>query len=151
MEYLYKTGIVSAHLQHLKDEKSYFDIEYAIDNVQPLIVQRLTTEVSEEVTNNLEERQQDIEINKINLSMVKIDDHKRQLTFCDTDLPQNMAYTKILLNEQLKLLKVLEKIYLTLLKLERSGHPNYQLKTLTYKMFDEAGKLHILAFLYRFL
>lgn len=149
MEYLYKTGIVHAHLQQLKDDKSYFDIEYAIDNMQPLIVQRLTTEVSEEVTNNLEQRQQDIERNKINLSMVKIDDHKRQLTFCNTDLPENMTHTKILLNEQLKLLKVIEKIYLTLLKLERSGHPNYQLKTVTYKMFDEAGRLNLLAFRYR--
>ena len=149
MEYLYKTGIVSVHLLHLKDEKSYFDMEYAVDKMQPLIVQRLGSEVMDEVENHMNQEQRNIDKSKILLSMADVDDHKRQLTFCNTDLQQNMSHTKILLNEQLKLLKVMEKIYLILLKLERSGHPNYQLKKTTYKMFDEAGKCTLRTLFYR--
>lgn len=143
MEYLYKTGIVNVHLEHLKDEKSYFNIEYSVDKLQTLISQKFNSVINEEVGNDIEQEHRNMEKNKITLCMAEVDDHKRQLTFCNIDLQQNMVHTKILLNEQLKLLKVIEKVYLTLLKLERSGHPNYQLKKATYNMFDEGGELKL--------
>jgi hypothetical protein len=142
MEYLYKTGTVSVHLKRLMNEQSYFEIEYSIDKIQTQIVRILSTEDDEETENQIKEEQRETEKIKFNLSMADVDDHKRQLTFCNIDLQQNMAHTKILLNEQLKLLKVIEKIYLILVKLEMSGHPNYQLKEEKYEMFDKAGKLN---------
>ena len=79
---------------------------------------------------------------KFNLPMADIDDHKRQLTFCNIDLQDNMAHTKVLLDEQLNLLKVIERIYSLLIKLEVSGHPNYQLKEEKFEIFDQTGQLN---------
>jgi hypothetical protein len=141
MEYLYRTGIASVHLKRLMNEQSYCEIEYSIDKMQTQIVRVPSAEDDEEVEDKMEEEQRESEKIKFKLSMADIDDHKRQLTFCNIDLQQNMVHTKILLNEQLKLLKVIEKIYLILVKLETSGHPNYQLKEEKYEMFDKASKL----------
>lgn len=142
MEYLYRTGTINIHLRRLTSVQSYFDIEYSIDKIQSQIVRVPSTEDDEEIGNQVTEEQKESEKIKVYLSMADVDDHKRQLTFCNIDLQQNMARTKILLNEQLKLLKVIEKIYLILVKLEMSGHPNYQLKEEKYEIFDKAGKLN---------
>ncbi|CAF1558203.1 unnamed protein product [Didymodactylos carnosus] len=76
---------------------------------------------------------------KLTLSMADIDDHKRQLTFCNVDL-HNMPHKKILLNEQLKILNIIEKINSVLLELEISGHPEYQLRSEKYDIYDRTGE-----------
>ncbi|CAF4535916.1 unnamed protein product, partial [Rotaria sp. Silwood2] len=58
---------------------------------------------------------------QVTLSKTDIDDHKRQLTFCNVDLQQDMFAKKILLNEQLKLLHVIDKIYSIFIKFEMAG------------------------------
>ncbi|CAF0985043.1 unnamed protein product [Didymodactylos carnosus] len=42
-------------------------------------------------------------------------------------IKDNMPYKKLLLQEQLKILRIIEQIYSILLELELSGHPEYQL------------------------
>jgi hypothetical protein len=143
MEHLYKTGTVNIHLKGLMNEQSYFEIEYFIDKFQTQLFRASSVGSNEETEETVEKEQQEMEKIKFNLSMTDIDDHKRQLTFCNVDLQQNMPHTKILLNEQLKLLSVIEKIFLVLGKLEMSGHPNYQLKEEKYEIFDKAGKLNV--------
>ncbi len=140
MEHLYKTGIVTVHLNRFINEPSCFEIEYSIEKMQSQLVRMF----SEENQDDMEKEQHEIEKIKFNLSMTDIDDHKRQLTFCNIDLQQDMIHTKILLNEQLKLLKVIENIYLILVKLEMSGHPNYQYQEETYAMFNKYGKLNFI-------
>jgi hypothetical protein len=124
MEHLYRTGTVKIRLRALMNEPSYFEIGYSINKVQ--------TEESQE--------EQKSEIIKFALSMSDVDDHKRQLTFCNVDLQENMQYKKILLNEQLKLLKIVENIYAIHVKLEMAGHPDYQLKEVDYEIHDRTGK-----------
>ncbi|CAF5183416.1 unnamed protein product, partial [Rotaria magnacalcarata] len=71
-----------------------------------------------------EDRPQDLKRTKFVLSMADINDHKRQLTFCNVDLPSNMSHKKVLLSEQLRLLEIVEKIYSMFVKLEIAGHPD---------------------------
>jgi hypothetical protein len=145
MEYLYKSGTVSVHLKRLMNEQSYFEIEYSVDKMQTQILRMVSAEDDEENQDMIEKEQRQTEKIKFNLSMADVDDHKRQLTFCNIDLQQNMAHTKILLNEQLKILRVIEKIYSVLVKLEMSGHPNYQLKEEKYEIFDKTSKLNFVS------
>jgi hypothetical protein len=144
MEYLYKSGTVSVHLKRLMNEQSYYEIEYFVDKMQKPILRMGSAEDDEENQDVVEKEQRQTEKIKFNLSMSDVDDHKRQLTFCNIDLQQNMAHTKLLLNEQLKILRLVEQIYSVLIKLERSGHPDYQLKEEKYKIFDEMSKLNFL-------
>ncbi|CAF4187948.1 unnamed protein product, partial [Rotaria magnacalcarata] len=134
MEYLYKTGTVQIRLRNLMNEQSYFEIAYSIDT--------LTTEFSRSNEFDCDEKDKNIQkqdTTKATLSMDDIEDHKRQLTFCNVDLKQYMIDKKILLEEQLKLLDTIEKIYLMLLKLEKAGHPNFQLKEYSYDIYDRPG------------
>jgi len=126
MEHIYKTGQVHIHLQRLINEQSSIEITCS------------TAKTSNESIDDEEEEQ-----NKFlfTLSSSDIDDHKRQLTFCNVDLQTEMIYKKILLNEQLKLFKLIEKIFSILLKLEMAGHPNYQLRKLDYDIFDTQGNI----------
>jgi hypothetical protein len=110
MEYLYKSGTVNIYLRHLMNEQSYFEISYSIDRIQGQAI----------------DNRREAEKLKSNLSMGDVDDHKRQLTFCNVDVEQNILYKKALINGQLKLLQIVEKIYSNLIKLELSGHPDYQ-------------------------
>lgn len=146
MEHLYKTGIVTVHLNRLLDEDSHFDIEYSIEQKYSKWIQTS----KEDNQKGVRKVQQQIENRKYNLSKTDIDDHKRQLTFCNIDLQQNMIHEKILLNEQLKVLDIIEKIYSILVELEISGHPNYQYKEKTYELFDKDGKLNFIS-LYLFI
>jgi hypothetical protein len=143
MEHLYRTGTVKIRLRRLMNEQSYFEIGYAINKVQTDASQGTHAEDDEYVQHNQEEEQQQqrkSELLKFTLSMSDIDDHKRQLTFCNVDLQENMLYKKILLNEQLKLLKIVENIYAIHAKLEMAGHPDYQLKDEDYEIHDRTGK-----------
>ena len=135
MEHLYKTGTVKIRLRRLMNEQSYFEIGYAINKVQTDMSQATHTDDDE-----YGQQQRKSELLKFTLSMSDIDDHKRQLTFCNVDLQENMLYKKILLNEQLKLLKIVENIYAIHAKLEMAGHPDYQLKDEDYEIHDRTGK-----------
>ena len=132
MERIYKTGKVNIRLRRLMNEKSYFEIEYSID--------KISMQANEEDNTDNDEIQQ-AEKPKVKLSMADVDDHKRQLTFCNVDLQPQMIYKKTLLNEQLKLLQLIDRIYSMLLKLEMAGHPNYQLKPIDYDIYDTYGKI----------
>jgi hypothetical protein len=135
MEHLYKTGVVTIRLGRLANEPSYFQIEYSIDKIRAFAsTQNLDQEVEQE------ERPEDVKITKFTLSMADINDHKRQLTFCNVDLPSNISYKKVLLSEQLKLLQIVEKIYLIFVKLEMAGHPDYQLRAERYDIHDKTSK-----------
>ena len=124
MEHLYKTGAVDIHLRHLLNESSYFEIGYSIDRNQG---------------QTTEDNRQELERIKFTLSMADIDDHKRQLQFCNVDVQQNRFYSKALIESQLKLLQKIEKIYLILKKLEMSGHPDYQLRDEHYEIHLQSG------------
>src|SRR5689334_4858851 len=92
MEHLYKTGIVTIRLGRLMNEPSYFEIEYSIGKMRASTsIENLDEEVQQE------ERSQDVKSTKFILSMTDINDHKRQLTFCNVDLPSNMSHKKVLL------------------------------------------------------
>jgi uncharacterized FlgJ-related protein len=133
MEHIYKTGLVNIRLRRLMNEQSYFEIEYSID--------KATISMNSENNFDSDDEIQQREKIKFLLSMADIDDHKRQLTFCNVDLQQKMIYKKKLLNEQLKLLQIIEKIYSILLKLEMAGHPHFQLKEEVYEIYDRYGKI----------
>jgi hypothetical protein len=133
MEHIYKTGLVNIRLRRLMNEQSYFEIEYSID--------KTTIYMNSENNFDSDDEIQQREKIKFLLSMADIDDHKRQLTFCNVDLQQKMIYKKKLLNEQLKLLQIIEKIYSILLKLEMAGHPHFQLKEEVYEIYDRYGKI----------
>jgi hypothetical protein len=135
MEHIYKTGMVNFHLRRLMNEQSYFEIEYSIDKMTTLMNSEDDFEQEDEI-----QRQQ--EKHKFILSMADIDDHKRQLTFCNVDLQEKMIYKKILLKEQLNLLQIIEKISSILQKLEMAGHPNFQLIENHYEIYDRYGRIN---------
>ncbi|CAF1176839.1 unnamed protein product [Adineta ricciae] len=116
MEYFYKTGVVNIHLQRLINKQSHYDIEYSIgsDNKQQI---------------------------KSTMPMTDVADHRRQLTFCTSDLLVNEAYRKDLITEQLKLLEVVERVFSIQVKLENSGHPKYQCKEEHYQIYDTPDQL----------
>lgn len=145
MEHLYKTGEVKIYLRHLMNEKSYFEIMYSIDKIETDRLVRTNSEDNDEEQYNPEAEHDQRRSKKIKftLSMSDIEDHKRQLTFCNVDLQENMASRKILLNEQLKLLKIIENIYSILDKLETTGHPDYQLREDQYEIHDRTGKIKV--------
>jgi hypothetical protein len=125
MEHLYKTGTVDIRLRHLMNEPSYFEIGYSIDRNQG---------------QQADDNRQEFERIKFLLSMADVDDHKRQLTFCNVDIQQNIIYNKVLINSQLKLLQTIEKIYSALKQLEMAGHPDYQLRDEHYEIHLQYGK-----------
>ncbi|CAF4403313.1 unnamed protein product, partial [Adineta steineri] len=88
MEHLYKNGIVNIYLQHITRKSSYYEVVYLIDRIQV-----------EQVAEN--DRIQ------FQLSMSDIDDHKRQLIFCNVDVQTNLIYKKTLINGQLKLFQII--------------------------------------------
>jgi hypothetical protein len=125
------------------NEQSYFEIKYSIDDVSTQTNNHNNFDSDEQLEDkgNDENQQHQREKLKFLLSMADIDDHKRQLTFCNVDLQQKMIYKKTLLKEQLKLLQTIEKIYSILLKLEMAGHPNFQLKEDNYEIYDRYGTI----------
>jgi len=123
MEHLYKTGVVHIRLRRLINEQSQYEIEYSIDKISD------PTNVQQESI-------------KYSLSMTDIDDHRRQLTFCTSDLLTDMPYKTLLLTEQLKLLQIIERIFSTLIKLEISGHPEYQCFEEHYQIHDIHGNAY---------
>lgn len=134
MEHLYKSGIIKIHLRRLMNEQSCFEIEYSIGKKVIVIDNNSDLDNEDDVENQHEKL-------KVILSAADIDDHKRQLTFCNVDLQQKMAHKQILLREQLKLLEIIEKIYSILLKLEMVGHPHFQLRDNQYEIFDRYGTI----------
>ena len=130
MEHLYKSGSVEIHLRHLMKEQSYFVIPYYIDRTQGQAANAAEND----------EHRQEIEQMKFTLSMADVEDHKRQLTFCYADVEQNAFYSKGLIDGQLKLLQTMERIFLTLKKLEMAGHPDYQLRDEHYDIHLRLGK-----------
>jgi hypothetical protein len=129
MEHLYKTGVVDMRLRQLMKEQSYFEIGYSIDRIQGQTLNN---------TENEEQRREQERI-KFVLSMADVDDHKRQLTFCNVDVQQNVFYSKALIKGQLKLLQTIEKIFSALKKLEMAGQPDYQLRDEHYDIHLQYG------------
>ncbi|CAF3736616.1 unnamed protein product, partial [Adineta steineri] len=130
MEHLYRTGTVKIRLRRLLNEESFFQIGYSI--------KKIPNETIEDDNDNDEQK---TELLKFILTKSDIDDHKRQLTFCNVDLQENMFYKKILLNEQLKLLQIVENIFNILCKLETAGHPEYQLREEDYEIHDRTNEI----------
>ncbi|CAM4822618.1 unnamed protein product [Rotaria magnacalcarata] len=128
MEHLYKSGSFRVYLRHLTRKPSYYEVGYVIERIQGGIKKAPGDDDKQEVNDEI------IQAKKIQflLSMSDIDDHKRQLTFCNVDVQQNLIYKKALINGQLKLLQTVENIYHILTKLELAGHPDYQLRDESY-------------------
>lgn len=124
MEHLYHSGLVRIQLKRLINEESKFEIEYSINKTQSSI-----------------KEQKESEKIKFLLARSEVDDHKRQLTFCNVDLSEAMKSKKILLNEHLKLLNLVNQMYLMMVKLEMAGHPDYQLKEETLQLSDRTGQI----------
>ncbi|CAF1619663.1 unnamed protein product, partial [Didymodactylos carnosus] len=128
MEHLYKTGTVHIYLQRLINQQSRVEIKYYIEK-------RRNTNPNDD--NNVDGKQEKNEEKlEVIMTMSDIYEHKRQLTFSNVDLTDNMLHKRLLLNEQLKVLNVVEKIYSILSKAETSGHPVYQLKNEKYEIYD---------------
>ena len=132
MEHLYRSGVVHIQLRCLINEESKFEIEYSIDKPHTLIKDDLENPINENA---------EPEKIKFILTKSEVDDHKRQLTFCNADLSEAMKSKKILLNEQLKLLTAVSSIYLKMIQLEMAGHPDYQLKQETLQLSDRTGEI----------
>ena len=122
MVHLYKNATVHITLQELVRKSSFYEIHYSIDQIH-----------RGEVQQDQPMAQQTKKIDLI-LSMSDIENHKRQLTFCNVDTQQSLIYKKALINGQLKLLKVIDNIYQILQKLELAGHPDYQLHRKEYEI-----------------
>jgi hypothetical protein len=138
MAHLYHSGVVHIQLRRLINEESKFEIEYSINKTQSLIKDDPENPVDE---NGRFPEQAEPEKIKFVLTTSEVDDHKRQLTFCNVDLSETMRSKKILLNEQLKLLNIVNNIYSTMIQLEMAGHPDYQLKEETLQLSDRAGEI----------
>ena len=143
MEHLYRTGMLHVRLSNLVSQQLCFEITYSIAR-RPIKINKSNESDDGEADSRQDTSQErDTEI-LFTLSMSDISDHKRQLTFCNIDLQQHMIDKKILLEEQLKLLDTIENIYYILIKLEKAGHPNFQLKEYGWELYDQIGNiLHI--------
>ena len=136
MQHLYRSGIVHIQLRRLINEESKLEVEYSINKIQTINNTDLenTTDETDEIAQ--EEKPGKIQFT---LTLPEIDDHKRQLTFCNVDLSEEMKINKLLLNEQLKLLDLISNIHSTMIQLEIAGHPEYQLKKETLMLSDRSG------------
>ncbi|CAF4523413.1 unnamed protein product [Rotaria socialis] len=121
MDHLFKTGTVSFHLRRLMRQQSCYEMGYSIDRFQGAM--------NVATRENIQAPARKI---PFTLSMSDIDDHKRQLTFCNVDVKENAQHRKYLIEGQLELLKVIGKIYHIFIKLELVGHPDYQLRDQSY-------------------
>ncbi|CAF3397525.1 unnamed protein product [Rotaria sp. Silwood2] len=139
MEHLYKTGTVNIHLRHLLNEQSSLEISYSIEKIQTTAINHQNNIEMDSKGEKIDKQQDEIQFT---LSMSDIDDHKRQLTFCNVDLHKDMSHMKILLDEQLKLLKIIGDIHSTIIKLETNGHPNYQLIDMHYNIHTKTNQLN---------
>ena len=138
MEHLYRSGVVHIQLRRLINEESKFEIEYSINKTQTSIKDNSEGLVNE---NDGFLQQEEPEKIKFVLAASEVDDHKRQLTFCNVDLSEAMKPKRILLNEQLKLLNTVNDIYSTMIQLEMAGHPDYQLKEENLQLSDRTGEI----------
>jgi hypothetical protein len=140
MEHLYKTGVVNIRLQRLINEQSHYDIDYSIDKISNQVMRSNDSGDEQHVDSGNNEGIQQEQI-KFTLSMADIDDHRRQLTFCTSDLLDNMAHKTLLLTEQLKLLQMVEEVFSIHMKLEISGHPDFQCTEVHYEIHDRYGMM----------
>jgi hypothetical protein len=127
MEHIYRSGVVHIQLGRLINEESKYELEYSINKSQ--------TPIKDDLENAAQERI------KFILSRAEVDDHKRQLIFCNVGLSEALESKKILLNEQLKMLTIVNNIYSKMIQLEVAGHPNYQLKEETLQLSDRTGEI----------
>ncbi|CAF2171203.1 unnamed protein product, partial [Rotaria magnacalcarata] len=155
MKHLYKTGVVHIRLRHLLDEKSDLEIDYSNNKNQDTTMNRANSnrEDEQEANNNQDDTDEEYDDDddneeeffkdnvKYTLTKTDIDDHKRQLTFCQVDLQEDMIDKKILLDEQLKLFKLIDEIFSLFIKLEMIGHPNYQLRDRHFKIYPRNNKI----------
>ncbi|CAF1683350.1 unnamed protein product, partial [Rotaria magnacalcarata] len=140
MEHLYKTGIVNIRLQRLINEQSHYYIDYSIDKISDQTMRINHTDGKQHAGSENDESIQQEQL-KFTLSMDDVDDHRRQLTFCTSDLLDNMVYKTLLLIEQLKLLQMVEKVFFIHVKLEISGHPDFQCTEEHYEIYDLHGHI----------
>lgn len=119
MEHLYRTASVRIHLRRLVGKTTFYEVSYSIDRLQ-------------DETNNMSAKEQNENRAKVSMqlvmSMSDVDDHNRQLTFCNVETQQSLAYKKSMIDGQLRLLKTMEQIYQICKRLELAGHPDYQLR-----------------------
>lgn len=141
MEHLYRSGTILMRLRRLTNEESYFQMGYSIKKIQNTAA---TTDEAPGWGHANRVQRNEAEQIKFTLSMAEIDDHKRQLTFCNVDLSDKAQYRKLLLTEQLNMLKIVEDMFLTLCKLEMAGHPKYQLKEENYRIYDHSDSVETL-------
>lgn len=132
MENLYRTGKVSIHLQYLLDKPSYYEITYAL--------RRTSSSMRNDEGEADNDDYRDNEGPRYTLGMPDIDDHKRQLTFCNVNVQENLATKTPLVNGQLTLLDVVNDIFRVYKELESVGHPDFQLKEDTLDIHLEQSK-----------
>lgn len=140
MEYLYRAGSVKVCLRGLIHESSYYEISYYLKKQETSGEFMDGTQANITTVNDGIEREASRGKLVFKLSLADIDDHKRQLTFCNADLVNSRTYRSVLLEEQMKLLSIIEKIYRMQRKLEMSGHPNYQMKEEHWDICDTYGQ-----------
>ena len=139
MEHLYRTGRVHIHLQRLINEQSAYDINYFIEKTS-CVRNRNEHADNDDCIENEDASGKSQEKLTFKLSMSDVEDHKRQLTFCNVDLLASANYKTMILEEQLKLLGIIDKIFNAYVKLEMAGHPNFQMLEKQIEIYDSFGK-----------
>lgn len=119
MEHLYRTASTQIQLHRLVGKTSSYEVSYSIERFQDRTNNTLNKEPNE---NKSKVTMQFV------MSMSDVDDHKRQLTFCNVETQQNLVSKKSMIDGQLRLLKALEEIFQICKRLESAGHPDYQLR-----------------------
>ncbi|CAF1578446.1 unnamed protein product [Rotaria magnacalcarata] len=140
MEHLYKTGVVNIRLRRLINEQTHYHIDYFVDKISDQTVRVNESDGKQHADNETATIIQQ-EQNKFSLSMSEVDDHRRQLTFCSLDLLDSLTHKTLMSKEQLKLLQMVERIFSIHVKLEISGHPEFQYAEEHHEIYDIHGDI----------
>lgn len=119
MEYLFRSGKVSFFQNRLLSKTSYYEVKYSID--------RISNTPQSSATSRQPNADEESDKIMFTLDISDVDDHKRQLTFCNVDVDEKSSQ-KVLVSGQLAILDIAGKIFSMYCELEALGHPDYQLR-----------------------
>lgn len=119
MEYLFRSGKVSFFQNRLLNKTSYYEVKYSID--------RISNSSQSSATSRQPNADEGSDKIIFTLDISDVDDHKRQLTFCNVDVDEKSSQ-KVLVSGQLAILDIAGKIFSMYSELEALGHPDYQLR-----------------------
>ena len=122
MDHLYKTGSVCFFQNRILNKPSYYEVHYSID--------RIPNSSENSRSSARPDAYQKEDKLMFRLGIADVDDHKRQLTFCNVGVEEDKK-RKVLVDGQLEVLNVVGEIFSVFNELEAVGHPHHQLKDRT--------------------